>query len=286
MNNNKKNEFIELNQSLISAIKKALDIARKQPQLESDFLWKRPSTFEKNVLPNLTSLFNTYKSNIIMLAKFQVGLSKYFDFYSLNWTTERNKEAINSIVAQIVNLAFQIIQPYLKQTTQPVTRCGCHDNACIKDVLGPRYNGPNLNHYSSSGLWPTLLADHAKQFLRKPKARILGKNSHVYRIVGPKNNPYGSWWLLDYRIDSRSFWREKFAVLETWNSDEQYVDFFVPEEDGIKVWMGKAACQQVTKNCILPGGYVQVWIDPNIILKLKSYIDPAKQISWPFNTIN
>lgn len=265
MNNNTERDFMQSNQSLIEKLQHA--------------------PYEAN--ENLTKLIEKYKDrNVVMLAKFQVGLSKYFDFYSLNWTTAENQETINSLVAEIVNLALQIIRPYLKQTTQPITRCGCHDNACVKDVLGPRYDGQDLNHQDNSGRWPTLPADQAKQFLKMPEARILGKNCHTYRIIGPEGNPFGSWWLLDCRIDSKSFWREKFAVLKTWNSDEQYVDFSVPEEHGIKVWMGEAASQQVSENCILQGGYIQTWIHPDTILKLRSHIGAAKQISWPLNTLN
>lgn len=65
------------------------------------------------------------------------------------------------------------------------------------------------------------------------------------------------------------------------NTYDSYVSFSVPSE-GLKVWGGAAACQQVTDECILPGGYNQIWLDHEDIKKIELKIKP---IAWPMNTM-
>ena len=158
--------FIKANSLLVEEINQAIVEAKREPYSESTEAWKNPNIWHE-IIEDLETLVKNYKNDIVMLAKFQVGLSKYFDYFYIGWATQNNQKIIQSRVTEIVNVAAQIIKPYLQVSSQPLQRCGSphEDGACVIGNLGPRYDGLDLPHSDDTyGRWPTLPADEAKNF--------------------------------------------------------------------------------------------------------------------------
>ncbi len=91
--------------------------------------------------------------------------------------------------------------------------------------------------------------------------------TRIYRVLGPKSYKDGNFWLYRLSKDGPS-WRKDCAVLESWSSNGQFIEFVVPE-GGIWAWEGRIASQVENdiKNAkeslgqFLPGGDTQIFID-------------------------
>jgi hypothetical protein len=92
----------------------------------------------------------------------------------------------------------------------------------------------------------------------------LTPGTRIYRVLGPRSNKGGNFWLCRLPKDGSS-WRKDCAVLESWNSNGRYVELIVPE-GGIYAWEGRIASQieneaGKTFGQFLPGGDTQIFID-------------------------
>ena len=98
----------------------------------------------------------------------------------------------------------------------------------------------------------------------------------IYRIIGDSNNPAGSYWARELPV-SRADWRERFAVLSSWNSNGKYVEYTVPPGPDLHVWEGVASAKrsEVDPDWFLPGGGTQIWLPANSISP-----GPARPTNW------
>jgi hypothetical protein len=80
--------------------------------------------------------------------------------------------------------------------------------------------------------------------------------------------------------NSKKDWRSQYAVLKTWNKGTHYVELNTNKT--INCWVGLAASQQVPfEMCILYGGWLQIWIEPKLMGKLKNDISiPPNPTGW------
>lgn len=279
MRNDMEANFLSTNKELLTLLRKALNESFSD---RSEELWQSPEIVKEILLEDLESLISTYSDRIPVLAKYQVGLAKYFDFFYLGWT--KHERSIQDVVKKIVNLALKIVsnEKYLAITV----KCGCHDDACFKHPLGPRYRNEDLTHRDEKNRvdWPILPKEEAANFEKSPTPVILSKGAHLYRIISKNRRPKGSWWFYDMTLINRPMWRSLLAVRKQWNANEFFVYFHVPFENGLTGWEGRAASQQAEEDCILLGGYRQLWISPDTLKEIDLQI--YEKIVWPLHTQN
>lgn len=103
---------------------------------------------------------------------------------------------------------------------------------------------------------------------------LLKPGERLVRVVDPNSYDDGICWMseADFKaLMSKPEWRRKFAVWANWNGDGEFVTYTVPrspevplEDDGLKVWKGPTASQQLRKGSIytLEGGGNQIVVDP------------------------
>jgi len=122
--------------------------------------------------------------------------------------------------------------------------------------------------------WPILPAKEAANFTNV-EAKLLTKGTIIYRVIENDSSAAGSYWA--YKLPkSKTEWRTKYAVLDDWNDNGKYVEYIVKEKNGLKVWSGETAGQNIGKNGPhYPGGDEQIWIPRN-------YVSPSasKPTNW------
>jgi hypothetical protein len=114
--------------------------------------------------------------------------------------------------------------------------------------------------YSKPG-WPTVRASDAQTFSWLEPVE-LPEGTTLYRVVGPENNPSGSYWSLDSPPATEAEWRGGYGVTYNMNSDGSYLQYTVGN-GGLNAWVGESAAQRVAgtgDTMILPGGSKQVWL--------------------------
>lgn len=82
---------------------------------------------------------------------------------------------------------------------------------------------------------------------------IIEPGERLVRVVSPAHNSHddGAFWMreADFKaLQSKPEWRRKCAVWANWNRDGEYVTYTVPPGEGLKVWEGPAASQQMKIN--------------------------------------
>lgn len=125
----------------------------------------------------------------------------------------------------------------------------------------------------------------------------------LVRVVDPKSVDNSTCWmrLEEFnKLRSRDQWREQFAVKTHWNSNGEYITYTVPDGQPLKVWEGRAASQQITKQetrivngveeqheidlgYFIPGGGMQIVVDPSQLNRL--YISGRKQTNWHYGEV-
>jgi len=260
MANDNFESFQELNNDLISHLISCLKAVDNEDNEE----WQQPSVW-KDVVNNLKDIreFYTKKNDFIGYAEVQIGIAKYFDFYYTGWMDVGQCDKLKSLVSKIMSSAVVIKSSH---SVRPISSCGAHeDGACVTGSLGKRFE--TKTDLTNNG-WPNLPWEDAESFKIEPKNKALTKGTELFRIVGKKNSPYGSWWIEGKNLPQiKKYWRSKFAVLTSWNHDDYYVTFEVKDE-ALNVWKGDAASQKIPKkNCILKGGAEQIWIDKDDLPK-------------------
>lgn len=112
-------------------------------------------------------------------------------------------------------------------------------------------------------------------------ADILPPGTVLYRVLGPKNYDNAVYWMTKAEFDklrSKAEWREHFAVWKNWNANGEYLTYTVPPGQGMPVWRGQAASQQLkdragnpvpaddkSNTFWLDGGYEQIAVNPKLL---------------------
>lgn len=194
------------------------------------------------------------------LAKILISLDKILDLYSLDDFDQKDQNKILRLVRKIVASSTNIINPNKFNLTIHISYCGNHeDKAC-------EICNPNIGHYQNlKNLPPSVAINFINNTLTY--RRMLKSNSNIIRVIGKNNSPFGSYWLINKKPNSKKNWRSQYAVLSAWNDGTHYVELKTTEK--FDYWIGQAASQAVPfENCILRGGYLQIWIPPRTMKKL------------------
>lgn len=70
----------------------------------------------------------------------------------------------------------------------------------------------------------------------------------LYRVLDPGSYDNSICWMTNAEFDklhNKAQWRDRFAVWRYWNHNGEVVTYTVPPGEGLKVWRGKAASQQL-----------------------------------------
>jgi hypothetical protein len=70
----------------------------------------------------------------------------------------------------------------------------------------------------------------------------------LYRVLDPGSYDNSICWMTKAEFDklhNKAQWRDRFAVWRHWNHNGEVVTYTVPSGEGLKVWRGKAASQQL-----------------------------------------
>lgn len=110
------------------------------------------------------------------------------------------------------------------------------------------------------------------------KPDILPPGTVLYRVLGPKNYDNAVYWMTKAEFDklhSKPEWRQRFAVWKNWNANGEYLTYTVPPGQGMPVWRGRAASQQLKDRAGNPvpaddkgntfwldGGHEQIAVNP------------------------
>jgi hypothetical protein len=129
------------------------------------------------------------------------------------------------------------------------------------------------------------IGDNAKSPLREgyktfhsARPDVLAPGTVLYRVLDPNSNDNSTCWMIKAEFEklrSKPEWRDKFAVWRNWNHNGEAVTYTVPPGEGLRVWRGAAAAQQLkdrTGNLIkaneagdsfwLRGGAEQIFVNP------------------------
>jgi len=116
----------------------------------------------------------------------------------------------------------------------------------------------------------------------------LSAGTKLVRIVDPKSVDNSICWMRVEefeKLKSRDQWREQFAVKTEWNSNGEYLTYTVPDGETLKAWEGIAASQEIKNtNYFIPGGGVQIVVDPNQLNRL--YVSGRKPTNWNYGEVN
>lgn len=247
----------ELANALCKLINDKFDtLSRKKLDLASDI---------KNFADKINLIIQHYFSSPsdVALARILISLDKVIDYYSLDVFTKKEQKDVLKLVRSIVKLSTNILSPKNKKFRK-TPRCGRHeDKACTNSK-------PSIGHFQHIKKLPPYVAIN---FINNTltHGEMLTSYNNIIRIIGKNNSPFGSYWLINKKPNSKKNWRSQYAVLSAWNDGTYYVELKTTEK--FDYWIGQAASQGVPfEKCILRGGYIQIWIPPKTMKKLKKYI--------------
>lgn len=141
--------------------------------------------------------------------------------------------------------------------------------------------------------WPDISRTSESDALRRKfstfheaEPEIIPPGETIYRVVDPGSYDDGVCWMseAEFReLKSKNQWRRKFAVWSSWNRNGEYVTYTVPPGDGLKVWKGRAASQQLMEGSkyTLEGGATQLVVDPED-LKITSF-GKRQSTNWSYS---
>lgn len=90
--------------------------------------------------------------------------------------------------------------------------------------------------------------DAFKTFARDVRPDRLPPGTVIYRVVDPNSADNSICWVTEEvfkSLHSKAEWRDRLAVWGSWNRNGEYTRYKVPPGDGLAVWRGKAASQQL-----------------------------------------
>lgn len=153
-----------------------------------------------------------------------------------------------------------------------------------RQVPAPKRDGfPNNNFYDfhpKEG-WPSLRKSDIQAFSGPITPILLRGPIKIYRVVDSKKpNKAGKWWATELPSNGRH-WREKWAVLDSFNSNGLYVEYTIPAGKEIKAWEGLAA-QQISEDLgqSLPGGGKQLYFEFDAEIKKEISALGLKPTGW------
>lgn len=261
---NREKSLITLLEDLRKTIRKAIENNIKFDSNKNN-TWQQTTAWEE-VIKNLSQLISKYQTDVA-LANDLIGLDKYIDLYSLEESLISEKDIILDKVAKIVNNSITILKNH---SNTPIKQlCRKHeDYACELKSPSPRFI------YSPSGLPITAAVNFWSPYILKIDLNKY-PNLQIKRVIDDNNNPFGSYWFIGNLPKKRKCWRSRYAVLAMWSMGTKYVKLNIPYNaiQKLECWLGFAASQPVPfEECILYGGWHQVWIPPNIINQLKTFV--------------
>ena len=107
----------------------------------------------------------------------------------------------------------------------------------------------------------------------------------LYRVVDPRSGDNGAYWMTKAEFDklkNKDDWRRRFAVWANWNGNGEFVTYTVPPGEGLRVWEGVAATQEIEKTAYkLEGGARQVVLDPKD-LKME-HLGKRQPTNWGYS---
>ncbi|SPK75147.1 conserved protein of unknown function (plasmid) [Cupriavidus taiwanensis] len=122
---------------------------------------------------------------------------------------------------------------------------------------------------------------------KKISIEVIQGPAKLYRIVDPTSAAGGIFWVDErtfHSLKNRSDWREQLAVKPDWNQNGQYVVYEISAGEGLPVWKGPAASQELDGTPYhLPGGAEQLVFFPpaDTLAPTRPRIDPSTGKALP-----
>ncbi len=104
-------------------------------------------------------------------------------------------------------------------------------------------------HFDIGPKGPAGAADAYRTFAADVHPDRLPQGTVIYRVVDPTSADNSICWMTKsefMKLKSKSNWRDRFAVWANWNRNGEYVKYTVPRGNGLPVWRGTTASQQMT----------------------------------------
>lgn len=143
---------------------------------------------------------------------------------------------------------------------------------------------PDIDPKVSPGEYDPLQRAYATFEEGTIKPVVIPPGETLYRIVDPKSGDNSICWMREsefLKLKSKAEWRRRFAVWASWNGNGEYVTYTVPHGEGLKVWEGAAATQELRlkPDIKLEGGATQIVLDPKDLKK--AAMGERLRTSWP-----
>ena len=108
----------------------------------------------------------------------------------------------------------------------------------------------------------------------------------LYRVIDPNSGDNSICWMREAdftALQSKSQWRQEFAVWKHWNENGEFIVYTVPPGKPLKVWEGFAATQKLKPNFDykLEGGRQQIVLNPNDLTP--KFVFPRQQTGWNYD---
>ncbi len=133
----------------------------------------------------------------------------------------------------------------LRKTPPPYVKVG-------KEGVHPALAEPPMvprGHFDIGANAPRGAEDAFKTFAEGIRADRIPPGTVLYRVLDPKSADNSICWMSKTEFDklrSKAAWRDRFAVWRHWNHNGEYVTYTVPPGQGLPVWRGPTASQQLT----------------------------------------
>ncbi|WP_062196850.1 hypothetical protein, partial [Caldimonas taiwanensis] len=104
-----------------------------------------------------------------------------------------------------------------------------------------------LGHFDIGKKAPGLLRE-AFQTFHTVRPDVLPPGTVLYRVLDPKSNDNSLCWMTREefaKLLSKPEWRQRFAVWRHWNHNGEFVTYTVPPGEGLRVWRGTTASQEL-----------------------------------------
>jgi hypothetical protein len=129
------------------------------------------------------------------------------------------------------------------------------------------------------------LLDDAHKTFHTIEAKTISPGTSIYRILDPRSTDNNICWMSKSEFDNlknKSDWRRRFAVWVNWNGNGEYVVYVVPPGEGLHVWEGITASQQMKKTkYVLEGGARQIVVNPADLAK--SSVSERRLTNWGYD---
>jgi hypothetical protein len=103
-------------------------------------------------------------------------------------------------------------------------------------------------HFSIGADGPNGVTDAFLTFTKDVRPDRLPPGTVIYRVVDPTSADNSYCWMTKaefLKLNSKANWRDRFAVWANWNRNGEYVKYTVPRGEGLPVWRGTPASQEM-----------------------------------------